>query len=221
MATVFVPGVALTNTKGFIGAQPWAVVHHWQNATSSTPWSSGDLITLTTAIANAYSSALGSWQPSNVQIQEVDAIDLTSGTALGYNYTFAPKHGTRTGTLEPSSVCFNVANIINSRYRGGHPRTFWPGSAATDMQDESHWTAGMVSNFNNAMTTWFTQIKGAAYTFGTSSLANVIVRYTYNVTNDTVHKKYVRTRTGVQGVYPVQTWATSTVVGSQRRRLRL
>jgi len=220
MAVVFAPGIARSVLKGMIGVNPWAVVHHWQFGTSSLPWTQHDADLLALTTFNAWGSAFMSHCGNNISTAEVDVADLTNSTGVGSIYTHTPVLGTIGGPLEPSSACVVVQNRIAARYRGGHPRTFWPALMQGSMLNEYQWIPANALQIQVAAAAFVTAIVTAAYTGGTGPLQHVIPRWSYTVTDDPVHHKYIRTRTGYIRSDVVTGYQANQVIGSQRRRLK-
>jgi hypothetical protein len=214
-----VPGVALTVLKGFIGANPWVVTHHWKNGSSTVPWTQSDLDLLANNVYNKWTTTVGTMIPTNVNVTEVDATDLSSVSGVGSLYTHAAVAGGRAGTLSPSSVCYVIQNRISARYRGGHPRTFWPGGVAGDMAGEATWNTTVQGTFPTQVVAYVSAIRGVAYSFGSGTLNHVIPRYIYNVTDDPASHKYRRTKSSLLSVDIVNSYFLQPRVGSQRKRL--
>jgi len=175
---------------------------------------------LAQTVFNAFTTALGSRTANNVTHDTVTSVDLGSSTGVSSIYTHTPVSGTGSAPLEPSSACLVVQNRIAARYRGGHPRTFWPAIDSNNMVDEAHWNSVQVTGYVTAVTTFISTVVSASYTGGATLLQHVIPRYTYTITNDPVHHKYLRERTGLLSVDTVQSYVGNTIIGSQRRRLR-
>jgi hypothetical protein len=114
-----------------------------------------------------------------------------------------------------------VRLIINSRYRGGHPRTYLPLGTAAVLNPGNQWAPTYLDQVRPAFVAWLLAIVSAAYTITGSQLALVVPRYTYTITDDTVHKKYVRERTGLLNVYTVTDYQPQAQMASQRRRMTI
>lgn len=219
MASVFVPGVATTVLKGMIGSNPWAVVHHWKFSGSVDPWSQSNMDLLALSVFNAWGTAIKANAGGNVTTTEVDSVDIGSSTGVGSVYTHTPVAGGQGAVLEPSSACIVVQNRIASRYRGGHPRTYWPILTTQDMVTENTWAAAKVTSVTNSIVSFVSAVIGASYTGGVSGLQHVIPRYTYTYTDVPQHHKWVKERTGLEGVHVVQSYFGVPRIASQRRRL--
>ena len=219
MASVPVPGVAITSTRGTIGVQPFAVVHHWRFGTLAQRWVQADLDLLATTCVTSWVTNFGPVAGSNVKVVECEARDLTDNQSLSSLHTTAGTPGTATGVLEPSSLAVMTRLPINSRYRGGHPRTYFPVGTVANLQNENSWQQSWISSLKPIIAQWRNTIQSAAYTQQPNLLALCVPRYTYTISNDEVHKKYVRERTGLLNVYDVGTPDPQVIIGSQRRRL--
>jgi hypothetical protein len=219
MPFIPVPGVAHTILKGHIGANPWAVVLHWQAGASTAPWTQSDLDLLTKTAFTSWGTNLKNLTGTNVLLEESDGQDLTSTTGLGSIWNPSAVPGTNSNTLMPSSVCMVMQNRIAARYRGGHPRTFWPSATGSALATEALFNAAVPGQWNTGVVAYVQTVRSAAYSFGSSTLNHVIPRYTYMITNDPVHHKYTRQRNGLLSVNVVQSYFGLQKVGSQRRRL--
>jgi hypothetical protein len=214
-----VPGVALAVLKGMIGANPWVITFHFKNGSSTVPWTQPDLDLLANNVYNKWTTTVGTLTPTNVSINECDVTDLTNSTGLGSIYTHAATAGGRAGTLSPSSVCYVIQNRIAARYRGGHPRTFYPGGVAGDMAGEALWNTSVQGTFPAQVVAYISAIRSVAYSFGSGTLNHVIPRYTYLLNNDTTAHKWTRTRNGLLSVDTVNSYFLQARIGSQRKRL--
>lgn len=115
------------------------------------------------------------------------------------------------GTAEDAgtvaSACVLASWSIARRYRGGHPRTYFPALAFGALANPGQWDAGVVSDFTAAIGN-LSDVLGSASSEGTSLTGQVIVSYVlanaYRDTNIT---------------YPVTGGTVSNRIRTQRRRL--
>lgn len=221
MPTVLAPGVAQTVFSGHIGAQPWASIMHWQIGSTTAPWTLANLQLLCDSCHNSYSTEWAAQIGNNVHMEQVAGVDLGTTTPVATVSAGAPIVGSAPGQLEPSSLCDTVLYKINSRYRGGHPRGYWPFCSQSNLVNESQFTPAHITFVQTQFAAMVTAIVGAFGTAGSTTLLHVVPRYTYTYTNDTIRKKYVKERTGYIGTFPVQGYTLRQTVGSQRRRLTL
>jgi len=138
----------------------------------------------TVAQLNTFAAAIGTSFGTNLKglmtpastLETVTVTDMSSYT--GAQGVASPAiQGTRgsggTGTL-PASTAVVVSLEIARRYRGGHPRQYWPFGLSADMQDAQTWS----SSFNSACATGFAAdsaaILGSGWT-GAGALSGVNV----------------------------------------------
>jgi hypothetical protein len=120
-----------------------------------------------------------------------------------------------------------MASVVSSytiqrRYRGGHPRGYWPFGVTTDLQNDVDWTAAFVTACNTGFSTFFTALFAAGWT-GAGTLTQVNVSYydgfTVVVSPTTGRARNVPTLR----VSPVQDTilivACKVSIGTQRRRI--
>lgn len=219
MAVVYAPGIGQSVLSGMIGSNPWAVVHHWQFGTSALPWTQHDADLLCSTEFSAWQTALMAHVGNNIDIRKVTFVDLTNSTGVSSEFDHTPVNGTIGGPLEPSSACVVVQNRIAARYRGGHPRTFWPALMQGSMLNEYQWINANALQIQTGAAAFVSAIVSAAYTGGTGPLQHVIPRWTYTITDVPAKHKYLRTRSGYIRSDVVQGYLANQKIGSQRRRL--
>lgn len=85
----------------------------------------------------------------------VEMIDLSSDTGASATEAMSST-GVRTGDFAPSSASVLTSWTINRRYRGGHPRTYWPfGTAGTYESGSSKlWDTGFIAAVQTAVEDW-------------------------------------------------------------------
>lgn len=172
------PQCVLIRLKGTYGTGVWNIVQHLQY--SGTAPQVGDLATVCSQIASAYVANIAPLAHSSVVLTGVDAADLTSPAAAATSAT-NNNAGTRTGTAMTSQVACVSSWQINVRYRGGHPRTYWPVGVIADTTNSRLWTSTFVTaaqtGFNgyrtslNAIVTGSTTYKMVAVSFHTNHAA--------------------------------------------------
>lgn len=92
-----------------------------------------------------------------------DLSDSTAGVGSGTGSTA----GSLSGGIIPAQSAVVTSYEISRRYRGGHPRSYWPGPDATKVQDINLWTTAFVSDFQTAIDT----LEAAILTIDTSGTA--------------------------------------------------
>lgn len=120
------------------------------------PPSAGDLLSWLTAGpqpgTEAFFNAEGSTDLVGVSIEALD-LSSSSGASAIEALTIA---GVRTGDFAPASAALVVSYDIARRYRGGHPRSYFPfGTAGTYEAGSSKlWDSGFVTAVHTAAATW-------------------------------------------------------------------
>lgn len=124
---------------------------------SGSPPSAGSLSSFMTAVFNPSTQTLFNAECStDVTGVQVEMTDLSSptGASASEPLTIA---GVRTGDFAPASASVVTSWTINRRYRGGHPRTYWPfGTAGTYESGSSRfWDTGFITAVNAAIQVWY------------------------------------------------------------------
>jgi hypothetical protein len=95
-------------------------------------------------------------------LEDVECTDLSSSTAaFGHDDTGVT--GTRGGDIVPASAALVVSHRISRRYRGGHPRTYFPFGVQADMQDAQTWTDAFVTEADGVVDSFFGAINAAGW----------------------------------------------------------
>lgn len=160
-----VPSVVLVRLKGAFGTQPWNVILHLQYSGAAP--AVADLTSVGNSIVTAYTTNYAPLAATGVSLTGIDLADLTNPAASAASIS-ANVPGTRTGTVMPASVACCVSWVINVRYRGGHPRSYWPFGVIADTNTIRTWAPAFVTAVNNASTAFRTalnaiSVSGATY----------------------------------------------------------
>ena len=151
----------------------------------------------------------------------MDVTDLTSDTAGNGNFT-GTTAGTRGAEVLPAEVCLLNGLLINRRYRGGKPRSYWPFGVPGDLDTSQQWSSGAISDFftglvahNNYCSsllesgTQLTQLVSISYYKGFLAVQNPITGRWRNVPT---------VRSAAITPDPVYGFVPNPKPGSQRRR---
>jgi hypothetical protein len=178
-----------------------------------------ELVAWCTAVAGNFATNCAGLYPSVLQLVEVSAEDLTSATSAVGDYTAAAA-GSRSGAPLSAGAAMVISYKIARRYRGGHPRGYWPFGTAADLTTQDEWGSTFLtdalSDFNafgdaNVTSGWS----------GAGTLAGVNVSYYEGFTNHTYPSGRVRaipTLRGTPVIDPIIANSINPKVGSQRRR---
>lgn len=86
----------------------------------------------------------------NVVFTGVEMTDLSSPLGAVYTAT-TDTPGTEDGDPLPAGSAVIAAYQIARRYRGGHPRSYWPLGTAADLTSDQDFASGSVTDFYNAI----------------------------------------------------------------------
>lgn len=152
----------------------------------------------------------------------VTAIDLSSAIGAEGNWSGADP-GLLTGDPLPSDVAQVCSYEIDRRYRGGHPRGYWPMNQAGDLDGPQHWSSGVVAGNQIQFDNFFAGVLGTPWAGG-GPLSHVNVSYFHGftvVTNpSTGRARNVPTVRATPLVDTVGSYVARAHIGTQRRRLQ-
>lgn len=218
MALVPSPGVALARISGTMGVNPWAIVLHWYAGVSSA-WTQSQINALNQSIQSRWPTTMSSLFPVPVVVTQLAAADLTDATDRSNILANLNIPGTGTGSLLSNASCVMINYKINSRFRGGHPRTYLPSPATTQTTNGDTWTTAYVTSINNAWQTFTSGIKTDMQAAGLANNSQCCPRYSYTYTDNPAKHKWEKTKSGFLGPFPVVSFSVSSQIRSQRRRL--
>jgi hypothetical protein len=159
--------------------------------------------------------------PTVVGLIQTNLVDLNSSTGSVSERPIGAS-GTRTGDELPADVSVVAAYLIRRRYRGGHPRGYWPFGVQGDLSTAVEWEDASVIDFLGSVTGFFTDVLAAGWG-GAGTLTHVNVSY-YEGFRVVVDPVTGRARNvPVVRTPPLRDLVTGVVVrsriGTQRRRL--
>lgn len=189
---------------------------------SGTAPSSAELNAFAANIRGAFQDHLLDQLSDQFALIRVECIDLsTTSSAEGSDV------GTFTGTATDPPNAADVAVIssyeIARRYRGGHPRGYWPLGTSGQLATPQTWDSAFIANLHTVMSDFFTQVRASTWA-AAGSLTHVNVSYFagFTVVTDPVTGR-ARNVPTVRAT-PVVDAITSRIerirVGTQRRRLQ-
>jgi hypothetical protein len=218
MAQIFAPGVAMLRLVGVVGSNPQAQILHFYGGTTAA-WSQAQINTLATSAFTSVSAHLAAQLGANVRYDYAEAVDLTDAVQRVAKTTAAPVPGTQVAPFLALGSSVMVNHHIGARYRGGHPRTYFPPPAVAFTNNGDTWTAAYVSAFQAAYDNFRDDILVALTAGGLGGAVQCAPRYTYSYTADANKHKFLKERTGFIGPFPISQSLVSDQVRTQRRRL--
>lgn len=196
--------------SGTVNSEPWVGVSHWRFVPVAGELSSDNIRVICAKFVNSWRD---NWKPifsATTFDSQVEGIDLTSTTAAT---GVAPDgdHGDTAGEARSPSTCFLVSKVVGVRYRGGHPRTYWPGLQSADVFDGRSVGDGLFADLSAATAAYYGDIPPAVTTDGDSNCSSfheVMVSYFT-----------AGARRAVPLVADILGYTPHQVVATQRRRL--
>lgn len=180
-----------------------------------------DLNALATSVGTSFSSHLATWFAPGVVLNEVWIADLAN-PANPIGIASPNVAGTlTTQTQLPASICVVAAYHIARRYRGGHPRGYWPAFGNANQQGLGTWQTASINSFVTALQAHIAAISALTQTIAVG--AQCSVSYYSGSTPETTASgktKYKATPRATPLIDTVSAVSASTRMGSQRRRLK-
>ena len=177
------------------------------------------LETLASNLANSWDSHLASLAAEQVVLEDVTCTDLTSSTSPE-GYQAVDYAGTRSGGMT-AGVCTVISGEISRRYRGGHPRNYWPFGGTGDLADAQSWSDDYLDACETAWQAFLTATPGC-FPSGITYVGFRNVSYFEGFTNHTYPSGRVRSIPTVRGtpvVDAIGSYVIRPYIGSQRRRI--
>lgn len=219
----------LPNVPGVIRVDHRFTVGNDQNVNSSLrfkytggPPTTAQLNALAASINAAFNTNMLALLATGNTLNEVWVQDLADMTKpIGVDATV--RTGSAGGAL-PASICMVTGYKIARRYRGGHPRGYWPfGWAGSPTNGVANWAGTFVTQVQNAINAYITAIKaltsGGIVITGQASVGyygGAPVSYT-RPNGQTAYRPALLGTPHVDDVFQI---VANTRMGSQRRRLR-
>jgi hypothetical protein len=215
-ALPFVPDNVRVDLVQLIGAD-LDVLNRFHMDFSGTT-SAANLSTWASGINTAWGAHLAALAPDQVQLTNVIVTDLSSDISpQGSNATV--QSGTRGAGLS-AAACLVASLEISRRYRGGHPRIYFPFGIDTDLASAQAWSSTFVGVAQTAINAFMAAALAAAPS-GITPIGWTNVSYYHGFTNVTYPSGRTRPRPTVRGTAVtdgVNSILVRQSVGSQRRR---
>lgn len=181
-----------------------------------------NLATFGVDIGTAYDAHLAALAGESITLSRVEIIDLSSSVSAAADTPEAIP-GTRTGHAVPVDVATVISYVLGRRYRGGHPRGYFPFGVSEDLNNLQVWQTGYVSDVDAAWTAFFVALEAAGWAgAGTLDHVNISYYHGFTVVTDPItgRARNVPTLRGTPIVDAVSSHIVRAHVGTQRRRLQ-
>jgi hypothetical protein len=178
-----------------------------------------DLTAIGNKLGSGYGSALSVYLPTSTSLTTVTLTDLAAPTGNEAIVTMSHP-GTGIGVALAGNTATVMSFLINVRYRGGHPRAYFPSMSQNWQADPQHWTSAAGGQFTTAMQAFLQGINGfqsGATTIGSQVAVAYFKGHTWSQDQHGNWKK-IPTRLTPPIVNVISSYRTNLVVGSQRRR---
>jgi hypothetical protein len=181
---------------------------------------STDLQGFATDIMSGMGTHNGLWA-ADVSLSEVEVLDLSSPTSAVGIATGSHPGGLTPGGLDASTsmVCHY---LINRRYRGGKPRSYFPFGDGPSLASRVSWDPAFVTLCNSSLASFFAGLAGklhGATTFQNHANVSYYKGFHVVVDPETGYAKNVPDKRSSPLVDGIVGLACSSIPGSQRRRL--
>jgi len=136
-----------------------------------------DLATIATGVGGAWTTNIAPMCATTVALSSITVSDLTSPTAAQADNTVASS-GTRTGQALLTNAACVVSWSVNLRYRGGHPRSYFPAGVQADTTAGHLWAGTFITAMLAAGRGFRTSVN--AVTWGSSTMHMILLSYYLN-----------------------------------------
>lgn len=198
------------------------IVTRWYMTYTGSAASAPELNTFCGSVATSIDDDFGYATSDTLTLGRVHAIDLSSAT--GAEGDWLGEHaGANTEAPNAADVAQVISYEISRRYRGGHPRGYWPLGSALSLSTPQRWNPTYLASIQSNVETLFAHIGTLAWSGG-GTLQHVNVSYFSGftvVTNPTTGRaRNMPTLRATPLVDAVTAYVARAHVGTQRRRLQ-
>ena len=198
------------------------IVTRWYETYTGSAPSSSQLTTFCGDVHTAIATNLGYATSEVLDLGRVHAIDLSSPTgAEGDDATSTA--GTNTDPPNALDVAQVVSYEIARRYRGGHPRGYWPLGSAVALDNPQRWDPTYLASIQTNMGVVFAAVASAVWSGGgTLQHSNVSYFNGFTVITDPItgRARNVPTVRVTPLIDAVTSYIARSHIGTQRRRLQ-
>lgn len=171
----------------------------------------------------APASSMNDLWSTNTDLTGVRVTDLASATG-GQGEHAQSSTGTRVGSELAGGTCLVVGYVVQRRYRGGKPRSYFPWFTSADLTTRQTWNTTDLTSVDSALATFFAAVIGL--TSGTTTITDHVNVSWYEgnkvVTNPITGRarNVPQLRPDGPKVDVISSFAARPTPGSQRRRNR-
>jgi len=199
---------------------PW-VSRFYLSYSGSAP-TPGDLTDFCDTVIAAWSAGVNDLCDGATHLSQVDVIDLTTVSSATAEVV-SDVAGDRAGGNVPADLCAVVSYTIARRYRGGHPRGYWPFGVTEDFDTTYTWSSDFTAEVDTILGIFFSSLTSGGWG-GSGELNHVNVSYYagFTVVTDPItgRARNVPDVKPTPDVDLVSGIVTRASMGTQRRRLQ-
>lgn len=203
-ALPFVPYMLKLEVTGTLGSGEFTNIFHVGGSTAE--WTVSDIDAATSHLGSTLGYIYTNDGGTDLTVTELVATDLTSDTSPRVVST-PGWTGSRSGISAPASSCVLVSWGVSRRWRGGHPRTYFPLGDAALMLDSTTWDTSFLEQVSSDVGSFIEAIYGCPLPAGSSPFPAAISYYTGGELRTTPY------------VDAITSSSTKSRICSQRRRL--
>jgi hypothetical protein len=154
----------------------WVNTFFASSSTSGTP-TRADMDALATALLGTYQTDFRPMMTAGLSIIECDTEYQVAPDSVIPGISVNSLAGTRAGNLLPASSCGVISWHTNfDHYRGGHARSYIPGPAFADLQDNHSFFAAYCTSLDAKAASWLGAINAYAVSPFTSLVMSRVAR---------------------------------------------
>lgn len=215
-----VPSVLRTALKGTAGSGEVWLTRFYSSYPGAAP-STSQLATFNNGVVTAFAAHLQSLMTPNKELIEVETTDLSTPSSAQL-VTTAAVTGSWAEVPLPLMACAVAGYGISRRYRGGHPRGYWPLGGEGDLASGGQWSASFLGAATAAVGSFFNDVHSVIW--GVSEITthvNVSYYSGFTVVIDPVTgraRNIPKLRPGGPLVDVIASVNVRPIVGTQRRR---
>jgi hypothetical protein len=214
-----VPKVLRFNVAFDLGEDLHAQCRFFKQYTGTAP-AAADLTTLAAAERGLFNGNLAQLLATGLHSPSVTITDLSSPTSpVVTDSTNEP--GSRGSGALPADICLLDSLQIARRYRGGHPRIYWPFGVQNDLADVQTWSDAFLAEAGGELSDYNGGIEAAVWAGGVSLIPVNVSYYEFFTvhTGTTGRARNISTPRAVPLVDRVTVGLLRKGLASQRRRL--
>jgi len=152
----FVPNGVKFRVAGSQGSGEFGMLFHWAQLSGSDITDS-DAAMFASAIHTSWATNIAPILSSDQVLTSVVVEGIQSSTD-GVGAWAGSEPGSGFTTIAPANVCVLQKDVIARRYRGGHPRHYWPAPTTAALSDPTHLTTTAQSYWTNAVENFLADI---------------------------------------------------------------